>query len=181
MILWSRNKEAKEARQNKSDRAILVFESTTEVIQADMIIRKAGFHAKVMGPPPEIQTGCDMVLEIQIDQELEIQRLLRKNNIEPMEYMTVDGPLLQPVELFKVKDFGEYLMVRAANMKVTINKSTLEIVNVSGGGCPDVPYLASLIVGQNLLAAPKPVEHGSTLCGYALQMAVEELVRICSR
>jgi hypothetical protein len=34
-------------------------------------------------------------------------------------------------------------MIRAANMKLTVDKDTMVIVNISGGGCPDVPYLAS--------------------------------------
>jgi len=39
-------------------------------------------------------------------------------------------------------------MVRAANMKLTIDKKTRMIVNISGGGCPDVPYLASQMIGK---------------------------------
>ncbi|PKN28474.1 MAG: hypothetical protein CVU64_13185, partial [Deltaproteobacteria bacterium HGW-Deltaproteobacteria-21] len=90
------------------------------------------------------------------------------------------SPLLQPVDLFHVKDFGEYLMVRAANMKLTIEKSTRTIVNISGGGCPDVPYLAKEMVGKSLAEAPSPREIGHTLCGYALQLAYEEMERRCS-
>jgi hypothetical protein len=78
-----------------------------------------------------------------------------------------------------VKDFGEYLMVRAANMKITVEKKGLRIVNVSGGGCPDVPYLAERLVGGKLSEVPEPRSLGSTLCGYALQLAYEELRRRC--
>jgi len=71
-------------------------------------------------------------------------------------------------------------MVRAANMKLTVDKSTGVLVNVSGGGCPDVPYLAALLVGRRLDEAPSPREMGHTLCGYALGLAFEELQRRCS-
>jgi hypothetical protein len=54
------------------------------------------------------------------------------------------------------------------------------IVNVSGGGCPDVPYLAQEMVGKSLNKAPSPSEIGHTLCGYALQLAYEEIMRQCS-
>lgn len=174
------NQKEKQTPDRKSDLGLLVFESTAEVIQAEMVLKKAGFSVRVMGPPPEIQTGCDMVLQFDLNQELVIQRELRKNNLEPIQFVPVDGPLLKPVDLFQVKDFGRYLMVRAANMKMTVDKDTLEIVNISGGGCPDVPFLAQLMVGKNLKNAPQPVEYGSTLCGYALQLAYEELVRRCS-
>ena len=70
-------------------------------------------------------------------------------------------------------------MVRAANMKMTVDKRDLRIVNISGGGCPDVPFLAESLVGKNLREAPEPRGMGHTLCGYALQLAYEELLRRC--
>jgi len=65
------------------------------------------------------------------------------------------------------------------NMKLTIDKDTLTVVNISGGGCPDVPYLAQEMVGKTLADAPQPKEIGHTLCGYALQLAYEEMRRQC--
>ena len=97
-----------------------------------------------------------------------------------MEVAPVSGPLLKPVDLFQVKDFGRYLMVRAANMKLTVDRETRVIVNVSGGGCPDVPYLARELVGRPLDLAPRPCDLGHTLCGYALELAFQEMERQCS-
>jgi hypothetical protein len=88
--------------------------------------------------------------------------------------------LLKPVDLFHTKDFGDYLMVRAANMKLTIEKKTKIIVNISGGGCPDVPYLAREMVGRHLDEAPRPGKIGHTLCGYALELAHKEMIHQCS-
>jgi hypothetical protein len=70
-------------------------------------------------------------------------------------------------------------MVRAANMKITVDRRDRRIVNVSGGGCPDVPYLAEMLVGKTLEEAPAPRTLGRTLCGYALQLAFEEVCRLC--
>jgi hypothetical protein len=64
-------------------------------------------------------------------------------------------------------------------MKITVRKSDRMIVNISGGGCPDVPYLADRLVGRTLESAPEPRSLGSTLCGYALQLAYEEMKRSC--
>jgi hypothetical protein len=105
---------------------------------------------------------------------------LEENKLTPLEVVPVDDPLLKPVDLFKTTDYGQYLMVRAANMKLTIDKKSLQIVNVSGGGCPDVPYLGAILVGKNFRQAPPPREVGHTLCGYALQLAYEEIKRQCS-
>jgi hypothetical protein len=71
-------------------------------------------------------------------------------------------------------------MVRAANMKLTVDKETNIIVNIAGGGCPDVPLLAASMVGLSLDEAPSPRDIGHTLCGYALQLAYEEVIRLCS-
>jgi hypothetical protein len=163
----------------KRDRGILVFENTSEVIRAEKVIKSHGWKIRVMGPPPDIRSGCDLVIEFPLIEELNILRSLQEIDASPLQVVPVNSPLLQPVDLFQRKDFGRYLMVRAANMKLTIDKETRRIVNVSGGGCPDVPYLASAMVGKDFFDAPKPRDIGHTLCGYALQMAYEEMERQC--
>lgn len=172
-------KPKKEKKQSKSDqdRGILVFEHTSEVIRAESVLKASGWKIRVMGPPPEIQNGCDLVIEFPLIEELNIIRTLEDAGVVPREIVSVSGPLLRPVDLFQIKDFGQHLMVRAANMKLTIDKDTKIIVNISGGGCPDVPYLAQEMVGKSLGDAPSPREIGHTLCGYALQLAYEEMRR----
>ncbi|MBU2548124.1 MAG: DUF3343 domain-containing protein [Proteobacteria bacterium] len=175
-----RKKKAPDPEPRAPDRGILVFENTSEVIQAERLIKSRGWTVRVMGPPPEIRTGCDLVIEYPLIEGLNILRMLHEADLVPLEAVPVTGPLLKPVELFQVKDFGAYLMVRAANMKLTIHKDTRTVVNVSGGGCPDVPYLAGRMIGLTLEEAPNPGEIGHTLCGYALRLAYEETVRRCS-
>ncbi|MEE4311414.1 MAG: DUF3343 domain-containing protein [candidate division KSB1 bacterium] len=167
------------SKQSKVDSGILVFEHTSEVIQAEQVLNKSGFTVRVMGPPPEIQTGCDLVIEFPLMEELNVLRRLADVGIEPLQITPVSSPLLSPVDLFYKKDFGDYLMVRAANMKMTIDVNTLEIVNVSGGGCPDVPFLANQLVGKKMSEAPRPRDLGHTLCGYALELAYQELRKEC--
>jgi len=184
--LFKRKKQAepisRERRKNQgaqADRGILVFEHTSEVIQAESVLKKAGWTVRVMGPPAEIQSGCDLVIEFPLIEELNIVRELHIAEVPPLNIVPVTAPLLMPVDLFQTKDYGAYLMVRAANMKITIAKETLTIVNISGGGCPDVPYLAQQMVGKTLAEAPRPRDLGHTLCGYALELAYEELQRQC--
>ena len=169
----------KKQRDVSADIGILVFESTSDVIQAESVLKQAGWTIRVMGPPSEIQTGCDLVIEFPLIEELNILRELDIAGISPLRVVPVTAPLLAPVDLFQTKDFGEYLMVRAANMKITIAKNNLKIVNISGGGCPDVPYLAQEMVGKTLHEAPRPRDLGHTLCGYALELAYGEILRKC--
>ena len=175
-----KRKRSKTADNQNIDRGILVFENTSEVIQAENILKAQGWKIRVMGPPPEIRSGCDLVIEIPLIEELNILRSLEKADALPLKIVPVSSPLLKPVNLFQTKDFGKYLMIRAANMKLTIDKETKNIVNISGGGCPDVPYLAQEMVGKTMAVAPVPRKIGHTLCGYALQLAYEEMTRQCS-
>ncbi len=179
-LKFLRSKEPKASSETENrDRGILVFENTSEVIRAENALKAEGSKVRVMGPPPEIRSGCDLVIEFPLIEELKILRTLREAGVAPKEIVPVNSPLLQPVDLFQTKDFGQYLMIRAANMKLTVDRETLTIVNISGGGCPDVPYLAQEMVGKPLPESPTPREIGHTLCGYALQLAYEEMKRQC--
>lgn len=174
-----KRKKVTTPKEKSPDRGFLSFHDTSEVIKAESLLREKGWEVRVMGPPPELRTGCDMVIEFPLIEQLNILRLLEENRIAPIEVVPVDNPLLKPVNLFQTMDYGQYLMVRAANMKLTIDKETLRIVNISGGGCPDVPYLGAKLVGKDLRQAPPPRELGHTLCGYALQLAYEEMKSQC--
>lgn len=186
VIQAARSLTARKVRQDRpvegglSDRAILVFQHTSEVIRAESLLKDAGFPISVKGPPPELRTGCDLVIEFPLISQLKVVGLLKEARLTPLQVLPLQDLLLEPVSLYQVKDFGDYLMVRAANMKITIHKSDQRIVNVSGGGCPDVPYLAESLVGKLLSEAPPPRTLGHTLCGYALQLAYEELNRRCA-
>lgn len=169
------------SEEPQPDRGILVFDNTSEVIRAENTLKAAGWDVTVKGPPPEIRTGCDLVIEFPLIEELNVLRSLEGSGLKPLKVVPVQSALLEPVSLFQTKDFGRHLMVRAANMKLTVDKKTLTIVNVSGGGCPDVPFLAQEMVGKSLSEAPTPKAIGHTLCGYALQLAYEQMRRRCSR
>lgn len=181
MFKFKRPGKKKQSDFSSAERGILVFENTSEVIQAQKVLLAKDLEIRVMGPPPEIQSGCDLVIEFPLILELNIRQMLESVGIPPIETVPVTNPLLRPVDLFHIKDFGAFLMIRAANMKITVEKSTLLIVNISGGGCPDVPYLASRLVGKTMEQAPNPLDIGHTLCGYALGLAFKEMQKKCSQ
>ena len=172
-------KKKEDKARGKQDRGILVFENTTQVIKAESLLEGAGWEIAVKGPPPEIRSGCDLVIEFPLIEELSIIRELSEAGLAPLQVVPVTSVLLEPVSLIQEKEFGNYLMVRAANMKITVDRDTQCIVNVSGGGCPDVPYLADQMVDKNLAEAPRPKDVGYTLCAYALQIAYERMVARC--
>jgi len=133
----------------------------------------------VVGPPPQVRKGCDLAIEFSIVEMISILNVLESKGFYPLDCLPSDNETLKPVDLFQVKDFGRFLMIRAANMKITVDKKELKIVNVSGGGCPDVPYLAVNLIGKRLDEAPEPRKIGHTLCGYALHLAYEKAKELC--
>jgi hypothetical protein len=157
---------------------LLLFEQTGDVIQAEQALKQAGFAVRVVGPPPALRTGCDMAVQFDLVAEPAVRRRLAERGIAPLRAVPVDGPLLEPVSLVAACDLGGWWMVKAANMKITVDKTTGTIVNVSGGGCPDVPRLAELITGQRIDQCEEPRVQGQTLCSYALQLAFEEARRL---
>jgi len=155
--------------------AFLVFAGTGEVIRAERILKAGGMSVRVMAPPPALRTGCDMVLVVSLIHAFRAVVLLKEQQLAPLQVTPAGDALLEPVSLFQTKDYGEWIMVRAANMKLTVEKASGRIVNVSGGGCPDVPYLAAMLIDRNIREAALAGEHGQTLCGYALHLAAQEL------
>lgn len=172
---------SKTGDKGTTDRGILLFENTSEVIRAENILKQHGYEIRVVGPPAHVRKGCDLAIEIPIVQVMGILKVLDSHGLPPLEYLHSDDENLKPVDLFHIKDFGHFLMVRAANMKITVDKLSLTIVNVSGGGCPDVPYLAAMLIGKKLNEVEEPRVIGHTLCGYALQLAYDKIKELCLR
>ena len=159
-------------------RGLLIFSNTSDVMQAEQMLKEESYDIKVVSPPAKYRTGCDLCVEFPLVEEPGITRILKQIGLVPIDILPVSSNGLEPLRLCRTKDFGQYLMVRAANMKITIDKTTKTIVNISGGGCPDVPYLAYEMVGKLLTESPEPILLGSSLCAYSLNTAREEMLRI---
>ncbi len=161
-----------------AERGFLAFEHTGEVLAAERLLRGEGLPVEVKAPPPSLRTGCDMVLVCGIVSRPRVEALLRKRGLRPLSFTPVTDPLLEPSPLFQTTDFGAWLMVRSANMKLTFEKASGLVVNVSGGGCPDAPRLAALLAGRRLDDTGGAELEGRTLCSYALKRALEEARRL---
>lgn len=159
-------------------KGLLIFSDTADVMQAEQILKEENYDIKVVSPPPKYRSGCDLCVEFPLVEEVVITRLLKNIGLVPIDVLPASSNGLKPLQLCKTKDFGQYLMVRAANMKITVDKKTKRIVNISGGGCPDVPYLAYEMVGKLLSESPEPTFIGSTLCAYSLNTARKEMLKI---
>lgn len=95
-----------------------------------------------------------------------------------MEFAPLGEGSGEMLDVVKTVDFGQWTMVKAGNMKLTFEKSSGTIVNSSGGGCPDIPYLHVEMIGKKLSDAPKPKDIGFTLCATMLDRALAECLVI---
>ena len=176
---WFKKDKKEERRSRVRDRkGLLIFAHPTTVISVEEVLKDEGYEIRVVSPPPEYRTGCDLCVEFPLAEEAVITELLSSIGMAPLDVVPITSKGMQPLQFIRKKDFGQYLMVRAANMKMTVDKKTKVIVNISGGGCPDVPYLATEMIGKRLRDAPNPGEIGFSLCAYSLNTAREEIIKM---
>ena len=180
---WFRKDKHKDKEQEIGEsqvvtRGLLIFPDTSSVMQAEQILKEAEYDIKVVSPPPKYRTGCDLSVEFPLIEEPGIMKVLKAVGLTPMDRLLISENGTEPLRLCRTKDFGDYLMVRAANMKITIDKATRKVVNISGGGCPDVPYLAYEMLGKTLPETPEPVLIGFSMCAYSLNTARSEMLKI---
>jgi hypothetical protein len=160
----------------ESDRSVFLFEHFRDGMRAEDILISSGFHTHSGAPPPDVRTGCDLSVSVPTGEALAAERKLEENGIKVFDVLfkfSGDLPELQISKLVKRVKFGRYLMIRVGNMKLTFDRNTGVIVNISGGGCPDIPLLAVRMVGKTLKDAVPPAQIGFTLCAYTLQKAYE--------
>jgi len=157
---------------------LVLFDEVQQAMAAEKALKSAGYEVKLVAPPPELRRGCDLAVETNLVEQPGIERVLRDKDrayvsIDPVRTKT--APLL---DIVKVTDFGEWVMVKAGNMKITYEKNSGVIVNVSGGGCPDIPYLHEELIDKRLDEAPRPKDLGYTLCSLNLERALDECVTL---
>ena len=152
----------------------MVFEDVQDAMMAEKVLRKADYRFKLVAPPPELRRGCDLALEINLVEQPGIERALEEKDASYVSVVPLRVGASELLEIVKATDFGDQVMVGAGNMKLSFDKASGIIVNVSGGGCPDIPYLHSELVDKRLTEAPRPRDIGFTLCALMLDRALEE-------
>jgi hypothetical protein len=160
---------------------LIIFETVEEAIAVEKILKASDYLVRLVAPPPELRKGCDLAIEINLTEQLGIERLLKEKKVD---YVSIDPVTLSTaplLEVVKTTDFGKWIMVKAGNMKLTYEKETGVIVNISGGGCPDIPYMYAQLMDKSLEEAPRPRDIGFTLCALNLERALDECLNINAR
>jgi len=157
---------------------LVLFMDVGEAMRAEKVLKKAGYTIRLVAPPPELRKGCDLAVEINLVEQPGIERLLNEKDAPYVQVAPSKLGTAEILEIVKVTDFGDWVMVKAANMKLSFEKKTGLIVNTSGGGCPDIPYLHAEMIGKKLDEAPRPKDVGFTLCALMLDRALDEAITI---
>jgi hypothetical protein len=153
---------------------LVLFLDVQDAMKAEQVLKKAGYAVKLVAPPPALRKGCDLALEINLVEQPGIERLLKQRDVTYVNVTPLKTGTSELLEIVKVTDFGNWVMVKAGNMKITFDKDSGVIVNTSGGGCPDIPHLHAELVGKLLTEVPRPRDIGYTLCALMLGRALEE-------
>ena len=159
-------------------KGLIILNEVSEAMQVEKMLKGFGYGVRGVAPPPEIRKGCDLAVEFNLIDQLGVERLLKRSGLSPLNIVALDTLSQKPSDITKEKDFGRYFMVAAANMKITVDKENGTIVNISGGGCPDVPYLTVSLVGTRITEVESPGENGYSLCAYMLEKAYEKALNM---
>ncbi len=157
---------------------LVLFREVQEAMKAEKVLNRGGYVVRLVAPPPELRRGCDLAVEINLVEQPGIERVLEEKDVDYLLITPLRTGTSEILEIVKVTDFGQWLMVKAGNMKLTFDKESGEIVNTSGGGCPDIPVMHATLIGKALDEAPRPKDIGFTLCSLMLDRALEESIAL---
>jgi len=150
---------------------LILFETTHDAMKAEKLLCEENIKIRLVAPPLSKRTGCDLGIEFNIMDRVLIDRIIRARKISHIAVDELEEDSSRVLELVDLTDYGEFIMFKAGNMKLTVNTETKTIVNVSGGGCPDIPYLNIELVGKKIKDAKRPRDLGFTLCALMLDKA----------
>ncbi len=157
---------------------LVLFLDVQDAIKAEKVLKRAGYTVKLVAPPPELRKGCDLAVEVNLVEKPGIERLLDQKDVTYVSITPLKAATPELLGTVKVTDFGDWVMVKAGNMKLSFEKKSGVIVNTSGGGCPDIPHLHAELIDKLLTEAPRPRDVGFTLCALMLDRALEECLSL---
>ena len=60
---------------------LVLFMEVQDAMQAEKVLKNAGYTAKLVAPPPELRKGCDLAVEINLVEKPGIERLFNQKNV----------------------------------------------------------------------------------------------------
>jgi len=121
-------------RKYEKPKGILLYGTVQEVILVNKMLAGKGFQVRLVAPPPEVRVGCDLAIEFNLIEQEAVETLLKQEGSTPQKIVSTKEMLPDILKRSSIIEIDSYLMCKAGNMKVTIDKQEHRIVNISGGG-----------------------------------------------
>jgi hypothetical protein len=163
------------SQKYEKPKGILLYGSVQEVIQTNKMLETEGFKVRLVAPPPEVRIGCDLAIEFNLIEQEAIETIIKRSGSDPYRIVSTKEMLPDILKRSLIVEIDGYVMCKSGNMKITIDKKEHRIVNISGGGCPDIPYVAEQLYNVKIEEAKNPIAIGNSLCSYMLQISFDAL------
>lgn len=154
---------------------MFLFRVAGDAIFAESALKKDGINASLAQPPRNITRGCELAVKLPFSSQFSAMKTLDTRGVPYLDVIATSVVEDLPCEFISQKQIGDYFMTRVGNMKVTVDSDGM-VVNVSGGGCPDVLRVARLIIGKKAGAGNDSIkvieDNTHSLCGYLLKKAL---------
>jgi hypothetical protein len=115
-------------------RGILLYGTVQEVILVHKMLAVQSFKVRLVAPPPEVRVGCDLAIEFELIEQEAIETVLKQAGKTPQKMVSTKEMLPDILKKSSIIEIDGYIMCKAGNMKITIDKQSHKIVNISGGG-----------------------------------------------
>jgi len=80
-----KDKENTSPIQESMTKGLLIFDHLTTVLSVEELLKDEGYEIRVVSPPPQYRTGCDLCVEFPLSEEADITELLNKTRFEPLD------------------------------------------------------------------------------------------------
>ena len=156
-------------------RGVVLFGTVQEVIRVQKLLQAQGFRVRLVAPPPEVRVGCDLAVEFELIEQETLEAAIKQAAYFPARIVSTKEMLPDILRRATFVELDGYLMCKVGNMKITLDRTDRRIVNISGGGCPDIPYVAGKLYHVKIAEAQDPIKLGNSLCAFMLQIAFDAL------
>ena len=84
-----KEKEETSPMQESMNRGLLILDHITTVISVEEVLKDEGYEIRVVSPPTQYRTGCDLCVEFPLAEEAAITELLNTTGLEPLDVVPI--------------------------------------------------------------------------------------------
>ena len=90
---------------------LVIFMDVPDAIGAEKALKRDGYAVRLVAPPPALRKGCDLAVEINLVEQVGIERLLVERDVPYVEISPLRLGTAELLDIVKVTDFGCFVEV----------------------------------------------------------------------